>query len=97
MSNFSNNDRLLVVAKMIVNDMEEIMNNKTDFSLFMGMGFALGRVFSVLRGLKPEQLRNIKPITMMQWIKEQPLPNNTETLVKLQLLLKEKIKIFQNL
>jgi len=71
----NDNDRLLIVAKMIVLDMDEIarIGHSNEIPVYFGMGQALNRVYAVLRKLPMLEIRNIKPIDMMRWIREQPL------------------------
>ena len=80
----SANERLLIVAKLIANDMMALASNQTGHELFMGMGLALGRVYSVLRGFTPASMSNVKPKDMIQWIQDQPMPESGKKLVTLQ-------------
>ena len=77
----TDNDRLLIVAKMIVLDMDEIsrIGHKDEIPVYFGMGQALNRVYAVLRRIPMLEIRNVKPIDMMQWVRDQPLPGLNAT------------------
>ncbi len=74
----SSDDRLLIAAKLIVNEMDILSQTQQGSqAMYLGMGLALARVYSVLRNIHPKELARIKPIDMMKWVREQPFEEET--------------------
>lgn len=70
------NDRLLIAAKAIVNDMDELarIGHKDEIPVYFGMGQSLNRIYSVLRSIPVKDIHKIVPLDMMAWVRDQPLP-----------------------
>lgn len=85
----NNDEKLLLVGKIIVSDMDEIARLRVDVPVFYGMGQALNRVYCVLRNIPFKDIPKLKPMEMMQWFRDQKLSGipdsdqNSEQLIKL--------------
>jgi hypothetical protein len=67
-------DLLLIASKMICNGMDDLAKLGVDAPVFFGMGQALNINYCILRKIPPSEIGKIKPIEMMAWIREQPIP-----------------------
>lgn len=86
----SSEDKLLLIAKVIVADMDDIARDNGNPAVFFGMGSALNRVFCIMRDIPFEHIKKIVPKDMMQWVRDQHLEgapdsgiSNSEKLIKL--------------
>lgn len=85
----NNEDKLLLVGKIITSDMDEIALMRVDLPVFFGMGQCLNRVYCVLRNIPFQEIPKLRPIEIMQWFREQRLEGipdsgqNSEQLIKL--------------
>jgi len=76
---FSYADRMVIAMKLIVMDMDQIRENKEDPNgamAFFWLGQALAKVYAVFRGLTKDELARVKPVDMIQWVKDQKIDKN---------------------